>query len=150
MTIPGEGAIEYARSLTTGLTREQSAIVLSNLLTTEPSDDPRIKYCTFCGFPFRDKTRPNNAKVCGKSCKSPVKTIQTRIQRTGIATVKVKIPINYQFWHEYPFYSPHEAMQKRVWSNERPHGNVEAIIAAKEQYERMGGRRKGKDEYDEG
>lgn len=149
MKYPGEGAIEYARTLITGLSSNQAEYALSKLLTGNPSEDPRIKLCTFCGYPFRDKTRPNNAKVCSKSCKSPVKTVQTRIRRTGLATIKTKIPIHYQFWHEYPFYSPHEAMQNRAWSYERPHGNVEAIIAAKERYERIGGRRKGTGEYDE-
>jgi hypothetical protein len=146
---PGEGAIEYARTLITGLSREQAAIVIENLLNDAPSDDPRVKFCSNCGYPFRDKTKPNMAKVCGPACKSAVKTIQKRIQRTGLSTVKVKMPIYYQWWQEYPFFSPHEAMQNRVWSYERPHGNVEAIIAAKDRYERMGGRRKGKGEYDD-
>lgn len=149
MKYPGEGAIEYARTLITGLSRSQAEIAISKLLTEQPFDDPRIKRCSNCNYPFRDRTKPNMAKVCGPSCKAAVKTVQKRIQRTGLSAVKVKIPINYQWWHEYPFYSPHEAMQNRVWSYERPHGNVEAIIAAKERYERMGGRRKGKGEYDD-
>lgn len=32
-------------------------------------DDVRVKRCQSCGYFFRDKTRPNNAKVCSTKCK---------------------------------------------------------------------------------
>lgn len=32
-------------------------------------DDVRVKRCQACGYFFRDKTRPNNGKVCSRGCK---------------------------------------------------------------------------------
>ncbi len=144
---PGEGAIEYATELTAGLTREQAAAVIRRLLT-QPGGDPRIKQCEVCGYPFRDNTRPGNAKVCGPTCKTAQKAAQKARQRKvkparGV-TVKPDKPIRYVWWLEYPYWVSEKWMLNHVGSYERPRDpdKLAYIRAAKERAEAMGGRRK--------
>lgn len=141
---PGEGAIEYARELTEGLNREEAVEVIHKLLNGPMPDDPRIKRCICCGYPFRDRTRPGNALVCGASCKTAVKTVQRRIQRTGSATPVRRRPKGYIWWLEYPFFLSEKAMFNYSRSYERPHApeKMAQIMAAKQRYDMMGGRRK--------
>ncbi len=141
---PGEGAIEYARELTEGMSREEAAEVIRELLNGPIPDDPRIKRCICCGYPFRDRTRPGNALVCGPSCKTAVKTIQRRIQRTGRASLTQKMPKGYVWWLEYPFFISEYAMFNYSRSYERPHPpeKMVQIMAAKQRTEMMGGRKK--------
>ncbi|TLS53385.1 hypothetical protein FE782_03695 [Paenibacillus antri] len=115
---PGEGAIEYAKTLVAGLTREEAAPIIRELFEN-PSNDPRIKRCATCGFPFRDKTKATMAKVCGDSCKTARKTKQRGIQRLRGATVKAKKPIQYIWWLEYPFWISEKAMLSRASNYER-------------------------------
>ncbi|MFR9710270.1 hypothetical protein ACL02P_12750 [Paenibacillus sp. MB22_1] len=111
-------------------------------------DDPRIKRCEVCGYPFRDKTRPGNAKVCGDTCKTTRKTVQRAEQRKvkparGV-TVKPNKQIRYVWWLEYPYWVTEKWMLNHVGSYERPRDpdKLAYIIAAKERAERMGGRKK--------
>lgn len=144
---PGEGAIEYASEVTADLTREEAAITIHKMMT-EPSADPRVKRCEVCGYPFRDKTRPGNAKVCGPSCKTAQKTAQKRQQRKvkparGV-TVKPNKPIRYVWWLEYPYWVTEKWMHNHVGSYERPHDpdKLARIQTAKQRTEMMGGRSK--------
>lgn len=144
---PGEGAIEYAAEITAGLTREQAAAIIHKLLR-ESSADPRVKRCEVCGYPFCDKTRPGNAKVCGDTCKTTRKTAQKAHQRKvkparGV-TVKANKPVRYVWWLEYPYWVTEKWMLNHVGSYERPHDpdKLAQIMAAKERAEMMGGRRK--------
>lgn len=95
---PGEGAVEYAKSLTEGLTREEAASIIHTIMIG-PFEDPRVKWCVVCGYPFRDVTRPGNAKVCGPTCKTMQKTAQRRKQRKvkpgRNITIKTNEPIRY-------------------------------------------------------
>jgi hypothetical protein len=136
---PGEGAIEYASSLVNGLTRAQAAVVFEKLRGNPPPDS-HVKLCSYCGYYFRDKTKNGSSKVCGESCRTPVKSKQRGIQRAKKSIIKPKQRIYYQWWHEYPFWSPESAMFNRVWSYEKPFGNIENIQAAKERNQTMGGR----------
>jgi hypothetical protein len=152
---PGEGAIEYIRTRINGLNREQAAVVIQKL-NANPPNDPKIKRCTYCDYLFRDKTKNGSSKVCGESCRTPVKSKQKSNQRakkeipnraeSGNAKVKIKVP--YVWWLEYPYYVTEAIMLSRVGRYERPFGNVEDISAARDRYERTGGRRKTKGEYD--
>lgn len=130
---PGEGAIEYAAELTAGLTREEAAVIIRKLLR-EPGDDPRIKRCEVCGYPFRDKTRPGNAKVCGPSCKTIRKTEQKAEQRARKDAGKPKKPRRYD----------EEAFMRRLWNREKPYDpdKLAQIAAARDRARTMGGGRK--------
>jgi hypothetical protein len=126
---PGEGAIEYARTLTVGLTREQSAPIIRNLLADSPAD-PRVKRCVCCGYPFRDKTRPGNAKVCGGSCTLDKNARNRRIKR---GEKSIRVPVDYVFWLEYPYYVSERAMLSKT-SRERSYSpdKLATIIAARQ------------------
>lgn len=141
--LPGEGAIEYVRTLIGGANREQAAVILQKLRNDPPPDDPRVKICNFCGYLFRDKTKPNNAKVCGKSCKKFTNTLQRQIQRSKSMVVKPKKFTLYQWWHEYPFWAQEKAMLSRAWSYEKPFDpdKIEQISAARQRTQRMNGRK---------
>lgn len=130
---PGEGAVEYAAELTEGLTREEAAAIIRKLLR-EPGDDPRIKRCEVCGYPFRDKTRPGNAKVCGDTCKTTRKTVQRAEQRARKDVDKPKRVRRYD----------QEAFMRRLWNYEKPYDpdKLAQIAAARERARLMGGGRR--------
>lgn len=138
---PGEGAIEYAQSITVGLTREQAALVLRNL---EKQADPRVKRCETCGYYFRDKTKPNNARVCSqRTCKTVRKSAQRWAQR-GRGRPRTAKPIVYAWWLEYPYWLSERIMLSRAWSYERPRDpdKLAQIMAAKQRSETMGGHKR--------
>lgn len=149
---PGEGAIAYARELTLGMTRKQAALIVSKLLT-EDSEDRKIKRCTCCGYPFRDATRNNSAKVCGKSCKTDIKSAQRAVQRGAKVKIKMNKPITYTWWLEYPYWLSEKAMLSHTGSYERPYSpeKMAQISAAKGRTERTGGhkRRSSTGKYEE-
>lgn len=130
---PGEGAVEYASEFTEGLTWEQAGVAIRQLLR-EPSGDPRVKRCEVCGYPFRDKTRPGNAKVCGPSCKTMRKTEQRAEQRARKDAGKPKKPRRYD----------EEALMRGLWNFEKPYDpdKLEQIAAARDRARYMGGGRK--------
>lgn len=138
---PGEGAIEYARGQVAGLTREEATKVIRQIMAGNP-DDLRVKRCVCCGYPFRDRTRPNNAKVCGESCKSIVKTRQKRAQR-GLKE-KSKKPSLYLWWLDYPFWIQEWAMFNHVGSYERPYDpeKLEYKASVRRRIDSLGGRRR--------
>lgn len=134
--LPGEGAIKYAREVTRGMGRLRAAEVIATIREYLP-DDPQVKFCVNCGFPFRDMTRPGNAKVCGISCKIDRKSAQKAIQRANIAaTMPPKVK-------KAPKYDENGYMM-RVWRMETPKSpeKLEQISAARQRYNDMGGRKK--------
>lgn len=142
------GAVDFAQQLTEGLSREESAVFISELLALDDVAlsarfGPRVKHCIVCGYPFMDKTKPSNATVCGDGCRTTKKSRQKAVQR-GRMTKGERKPVTYVWWLEYPFYTPHEAMMRRAYSYEKPFGpdKLFQIIAAKERKERMGGRKR--------
>lgn len=133
---PGEGAIAYAREITYGMSRSDAAKIISTLRTTPPIEK-NVKLCVNCGFPFRDKTKPGNTKVCGYSCKTDRKSAQKAQQRSKkAAPVKPK---------KEKRYSERDYMMG-IWRHETPKSpeKLESISAARQRYEAMGGRRKPK------
>ncbi|AKG35652.1 hypothetical protein [Paenibacillus durus] len=130
---PGEGAVEYARELTEGLTPSEARLVIRDLLKHPPAG-PKIKRCAVCSYYFRDRTRPGNAKVCGPSCKTVRKTEQRADQRARQDTDKPNKPRRYDT----------EAYMRRLWNYEKPYDpdKLAQIYAARERARLMGGGRK--------
>lgn len=144
---PGDGAIEFARHLIEGLDRSAAISMLGDLLALNDAalmeaHDPRVKRCLICHYPFRDRTRPGNAKVCGAPCTTAKKTTQKQIQRKrNDQPIRKLVP--YVWWIEYPYWTSERAMLSRVWSYERPSEKIAEIHAAKIRYEQRGCRGNG-------
>ncbi|MEW9700706.1 hypothetical protein [Paenibacillus sp. SI8] len=124
---PGTGAVEYARSLTAGMTREQAAIALSRAYRI---NDARIKRCDYCGYLFRDESKRNLRQTCCGECKTALKTLQRRQQRADKALLtgeppkvkrKTKRDVYYVWWLEYPFWLSEYEMLKQTWKYEVSH-----------------------------
>ncbi|RAV19504.1 hypothetical protein [Paenibacillus contaminans] len=139
---PGAGALEYARTLTEGLSRDEAAVVIRRLLT-EPPADPRVKRCDFCSYPWRDSSLRNTKRTCCDECKTGAKSFQKRQQRadkallTGKVRKRTKRDEYYVWWLEYPFWLDEYEMLKRAWKYEVPHG-VELIDTVRSQNEAYG------------
>lgn len=142
MRDPGEGAVEFAREYSKGLSRDHARRVFVELLSNPPSD-PKIKKCAYCGYPFRDKTKNNSAMVCGPTCKTGIKTKQRRVQRAR-GNIKTTKQPQYYYWLEYPFWISEKAMLSKAWSYERPYApeKLQMISDARDRDQRMGGKKK--------
>ncbi|WP_028546239.1 hypothetical protein [Paenibacillus taiwanensis] len=142
MREPGEGAVEYVKEQIAGLSQEHARKVIRELLSSQP-DDPQVKKCAYCGYLFRDKTRPKNTKVCGPSCKTPVKTSQRRVQRAKVE-IRPKKPPQYYYWHDYPFWISEKAMLSRTGSYERAFDSdkLQRISSDRDRKNRLGGSKK--------
>lgn len=120
---PGAGAAEFATAMLAGLPEESREETANALIEKRLHDatDPRIKDCGFCGFLYRDKTKPNNSKTCSKECKAKFTAENKRNKRHAEGR-----------FHEY-----------RASNYEKPFANdkIEYIAAARQRYEHMGGRR---------
>lgn len=123
---PGTGAIEFARQYTEGLTVKEALPVIERLLKGELHDpaDKRIKRCAYCGYYYRDKTRPNNSKNCSRECKIASDTLKRARKNADKALLKLdfeKELYTYYAWHlEYPFYLSEHYMLKRAHNHETP------------------------------
>ncbi|WP_342438139.1 hypothetical protein NSS79_02430 [Paenibacillus sp. FSL L8-0436] len=129
---PGEGALEYMREITEGMTLEEARDLYRNMMRTPP-DDAKVKRCATCNYYFRDKTRPGNAKVCGPSCKTVRKTEQKADQRARQPQAPKK-PRRYD----------EEAIMRRLWNREKPYDpdKLAQMYAARERRRNMGGKKK--------
>jgi hypothetical protein len=120
---PGAGAIEYARRQVSGLSREQAALIMRNLLTGT-SSEKRVKRCAYCGYRWRDESLRNTLRTCSDECKTAAKTLQKRQQRadkallSGKTKKKTKKAENYIWWLEYPFWLNEYEMLKNAWKHE--------------------------------
>lgn len=119
---PGDGAVEYARQFIEGKSYIEALRAIRWLLQAETTD-PRIKRCEYCGYPYRDKTRPNNSVTCCRQCKVSWDTLR----RAEVKRSKRKptprdygYPEGYQFWHEYPFWTYHDKMDNYITRHEKP------------------------------
>ncbi|WP_346200049.1 hypothetical protein NSQ96_15340 [Caldifermentibacillus hisashii] len=123
---PGTGAIEFARQYTEGLTVKEALPVIERLLKGELHDpaDKRIKRCAYCGYYYRDKTRPNNSKTCSRECKIASDTLKRARKNADKALLKQdfeKELYTYYARHlEYPFYLSEHYMLKRAHNHETP------------------------------
>ncbi|MFD2876617.1 helix-turn-helix domain-containing protein [Paenibacillus rhizoplanae] len=134
---PGEGAVEFMREITEGMTLEEVRELYRHMMRIPP-DDAKVKRCATCNYYFRDKTRPGNAKVCGPSCKTVRKTEQKADQRAR-KPVEPKKPKKERRYDE-------AAWLAGIWRHEVPFdpGKLPYIQAARERYSRMGGRKKSR------
>lgn len=126
---PGTGAIEFARQYTEGLTRDQAAPIISDLMRGELNDesDRRIKRCDHCGYYWRDDSMRNTKRTCSDDCKRSLKTLQRRQQRADQALLNPKprkrtLMDDYIYWLEYPFWINEYSMIKIGWKYEKPSG----------------------------
>ncbi|MEW8987380.1 MAG: hypothetical protein AB2401_10345 [Bacillus sp. (in: firmicutes)] len=149
---PGSGAIEFARTFTESLSMDESLLVIKRLMQGQLHDlsDKRIKRCSYCGYFYRDKTRPNNSKTCSLECKIVRDTVERAKKRANDALLKPKKKSKretyYYSWYEYPFWINEYEMLKQSWKYEVPHSptKIIQIDAAKQRYEITGGRKKPK------
>lgn len=120
---PGAGAIEFACAIVAGMDEDRAAATINAIVerSYHDPDDPRIKDCRFCGFVYRDKTRPNNSKTCSPECKAGMDAEKKREKRNAAG----------QF-HEYRA-SNYESLH--------PNDKLEYIEAARQRYNTIGGRK---------
>ncbi|HDR8094247.1 TPA: hypothetical protein QCZ12_004358 [Bacillus cereus] len=148
---PGEGAIDFAKHFISDLTSDEALHILRQLLKGRLHDktEKRIKRCAYCGYYYRDKTRPNNSKTCCSKCKVDLDTLRRAIIRADKALLnpkKTKKEKGHVWWLEYPFYVQEYEMLKRTWKYEAPYSpnKITAIHAAKQRDGMIGGKRKSK------
>jgi len=143
---PGTGAIEFARQYVEGLTIKEALPVIERLLKGELHDpaDKRIKRCAYCGYYYRDKTRPNNSRTCSRECKIANDTLKRAKKRADAALlkpIKKEMYTYYAYWLEYPYYISEHYMLRRAHNHERPFTpeKLAQIDAAKQRgYKRKG------------
>lgn len=125
---PGTGAIAYAREHVDGLTREEAAPIIRNLLSAL-SADKRVKRCDYCGYPFRDDSLRNTRGTCCSKCKTGHKTLQRRKQRADKDLIAGEVKQRkrsmheeyYVWWLDYPYWTNEYEMLKRTWKHENPY-----------------------------
>ncbi|KGE20805.1 hypothetical protein PWYN_01085 [Paenibacillus wynnii] len=132
---PGEGAVEFMRELTEGMTPTEALDLIRHLMRNPP-DEAKVKRCATCNYYFRDKTRPGNAKVCGPSCKTVRKTDQKAEQRARQPQKPKKTKKERRY--------DEAAWLSAIWRKEKPFDpdKLPYIQAARDRYDRMGGRKK--------
>ncbi|WP_242298008.1 hypothetical protein [Bacillus cereus group sp. BfR-BA-01424] len=148
---PGEGAIDFAKHFVSDSTSDEALSVIMQLLKGRLHDktDKRTKRCAYCGYYYRDKTRPNNSKTCCSKCKVDLDTLRRSIIRADKALLKpkkAKRDTCHVWWLEYPFYIQEYEMLKHTWKYEAPYSpyKITAIHAAKQRDGIIGGKRKSK------
>jgi hypothetical protein len=125
---PGTGAIQFAKEYISGLDRRQALPIIKQLIDGKLHDktDKRIKRCEYCGYFYRDKTRPNNSKTCSRECKIAKDTLIRAKKNADKAVLKPKKDIEkeiytaYTYWLEYPFYLNEHYMLKHAHDYESP------------------------------
>jgi hypothetical protein len=146
---PGTGAIQFAKQFITGLDRRQALPIIKRLNAGKLHDkkDKRIKRCEYCGYFYRDKTRPNNSKTCSRECKIAKDTLIRAKKNADKAVLKPKKDIEkeiytaYTRWLEYPFYLSEHYMLKHAHDYESPfdYDKLSQIDAARQRnYKRKG------------
>lgn len=119
----GSGAAAFAKALFAGMSVDRARNEMNAYLNGELNDktDPRIKDCAYCGYLYRDITKPNSSKVCSPECKKGIDAERKRDKRHAKGEVNRYDSRNY----ETP-YAPHK---------------IEAMDAAQQGEELFGGRR---------
>jgi hypothetical protein len=150
----GSGAVEYARQITQGLTRDQTASIMPALLRGELNDptDKRVKRCDYCGYWWRDDSSRNRKQTCSDDCKRGIKTMQRREQRANKELLNPKPKIkkhrlidDYIWWLEYPFWVQEYSMIKLGWKYEKNMSVAKMdYIRAKQELYGPGNRKKPK------
>ena len=146
---PGTGAIQFAKEYISGLDRKQALPIIKQLIDGKLHDktDKRIKRCEYCGYFYRDKTRPNNSKTCSRECKIAKDTLIRAKKNADKAVLKPKKDIEkeiytaYTHWLKYPFYFNENYMLKHAHDYESPfdYDKLAQIDAARQRnYKRKG------------
>lgn len=80
---PGKGAVDFAKELVDGMSREDAASIIKKVNEGGYLDesDQRAKRCAYCGYFYRDKTKPNNSRTCCKECKIDLDTFNRKKKR---------------------------------------------------------------------
>ncbi|MCY7919720.1 hypothetical protein [Bacillus vallismortis] len=151
---PGEGAVQFAAELVENHTRESAVPIINRLLKGDLHDqsDKRIKKCAYCGYYYRDRTKPNNSKTCSQGCKTDLDTLRRVMKRADKALLNPKkkkldsIENAYIWWLDYPFWISEREMINRSWKYEHlaTDKKIEDMLAAKYRDQQMGGKRKPK------
>ncbi|MBA1162689.1 MULTISPECIES: hypothetical protein [Bacillus subtilis group] len=151
---PGEGAVQFAAEFVENQTRESALPIINSLLKGDLHDptDKRIKKCAYCGYYYKDRTKPNNSKTCSKGCKTDLDTLRRAMKRADEALLDPKkkesgsIDSAYIWWVEYPFWLSEREMLKRAWKYEHlaTDKEIEIMLAAKYRDQQIGGKRKAK------
>lgn len=141
---PGEGAIEFARPFVADHSIDEAMPIIKRLVMGELHDgtDKRIKHCEWCGYLYRDKTKPNMSKVCCKKCKYDKDNRAKAVKKADAALTKPKKARNlkaemYSYYAdhlEYPYYLSEHYMLKRSHQRETPYSldKIEKIEGAKQ------------------
>lgn len=139
---PGAGALEFALTIVgEEITLARVEPLVKKLVAGEAHDptDRKVKRCDYCGYYFRDKTRPNNSVVCSVGCRKLRKALYARNEY--VPTPPKPRPLALDL--EYPFYKDTKTMQafSRNESIKSPH-IIANIQAARLRHERIGGKRR--------
>ncbi|MEH7401589.1 hypothetical protein V7148_11420 [Gottfriedia acidiceleris] len=128
---PGTGAIEYAKKLTVGLTREEAAPIIEALMRGELNNpaDNRVKRCDYCSYWWHDESLRNNKRTCSDRCRTKIKSLHTSERRAKEALLnpepkekKHTLMDDYIWWIEYPYWLNEYSMIKIGWKHEKPSG----------------------------
>ncbi|PRS14642.1 hypothetical protein C6X95_06595 [Bacillus pumilus] len=145
---PGKGAVEFAKELVDGMGREDAASIIKKVNEGSYLDesDKRVKRCAYCGYFYRDKTKPNNSRTCCKECKIDLDTFNRKKKKADkeLLNPKKKTELRYVWWLEYPYWLSEEEMIKWSWKYEAPYptDKIATIAAKKQEKENLGGRQK--------
>lgn len=139
---PGAGALEFALAYVgEEITLARVEPLVKELVAGNAHDptDRKIKRCDYCGYYFRDKTRPNNSVVCSADCRKLRKALNARTEYVP-APPKPR-PAGLDL--EYPFYKNPSTMHKYSRNEllKSPH-SIANIQAARLRDERIGGKRR--------
>ncbi|MFC7785656.1 hypothetical protein ACFQWC_14270 [Rossellomorea sp. GCM10028870] len=149
---PGEGAILFAAQFTEGIMMTDAMPVIQRLMKGElhDSDDKRVKNCDWCGYLFRDKSRPNIAKTCCKPCKFAKDNFAKKKKKAEQELVNPRkkprkgVETYYASELEYPFFINEKYMLRYHERYEKPFSpnKISHIKAARDR--NNGNRRKPK------
>lgn len=119
----GAGAAAYAKAIFAGMSRDEMERAMPAYLDGELRDptDKRVKDCGYCGYMYRDATKPNNSKTCSPECKRGLDAEKKREKR-----------------HAEGRFNRYPAQNYEVLF---PNDKLEYIAAARDKYDDMGGRR---------
>jgi hypothetical protein len=147
---PGEGAILFATQFTEGLMMTDAMPVIQQLMKGDLHDagDKRVKNCDWCGYLFRDKSKPNSAKTCCKPCKYAKDNFAKKNKKMDQELVKPKkkkrsgLSGHYASHLEYPFFASEEYMLKYYHRYERSYAPEKIALIDGAKQTSSGGKRK--------
>ncbi|TYS88973.1 hypothetical protein [Rossellomorea aquimaris] len=148
---PGEGAIEFAEQFTRGIMMTDAMPVIQRLMKGKLHDteDVRVKNCDWCGYLFRDKSRPNRAKTCCRPCKYAKDNFAKKNKKADKELVSPrkkrssKMSDYYAGHLEYPFFA-NETYMLKYHRHEKSFAPDKLALIQGAQQTSNGGRRKSR------